>query len=86
MRKLNNIRIFVNEVENSIWEKPLQGSQIQDIHYSEDKTYYKVVALTYPWWSGCNLNSNLKPNTNASQPGLLPDGVFNGILYFRANP
>jgi len=27
-----------------------------------------------------------KPNTNASQPGLLPEGVFNGILYLRADP
>jgi len=35
-------------VENSIREKPLQGSQTQDIHYLEDKTSYKVVALTYP--------------------------------------
>jgi hypothetical protein len=23
---------------------------------------------------------------NASQPGLQPEGVFNGILYFKANP
>jgi len=28
-------------VENSIWEKPLRGSQTQDIHYSEDNTSYK---------------------------------------------
>jgi hypothetical protein len=48
VRNLNNIRIFVNEVENSIGEKPLWGSQTQDIHYSEDKTSYKVLALTYP--------------------------------------
>jgi len=45
VRNLNNTRIFVNEVENS---KPLWGSQTQDIHYSEDKTSYKVIALTYP--------------------------------------
>jgi hypothetical protein len=45
--KLNNTRIFVNEVENSIREKPLWDNQTQDIHYSEDKTRYKVVALTY---------------------------------------
>jgi hypothetical protein len=32
------------------------------------------------------LLSNVYPNTNASQPGLLPERVFNGILYLRANP
>jgi hypothetical protein len=39
---------FVNEVETQSREKPLRGNQTQDIHYSEDKTSYKVVALTYP--------------------------------------
>jgi len=48
MRNLNNIRIFVNEVETQLREKSLQDSQTQDIHYSEDKASYKVVALTYP--------------------------------------
>jgi hypothetical protein len=59
MRNLKDTRIFVNEVENSIWEKPLRGSQTQDIHYSEDKTSYKVIALTYPWCSGRILDSNV---------------------------
>jgi len=72
-------------VETQLREKPLQGSQTQDIHYSEDKASYKVVALTYPWCSGRTLNSDVWPNTNASQPGRLPEGVFNGILYLRAN-
>jgi hypothetical protein len=39
-------RYFVYEVETQLIEKPLQGSQTQDIHYSEDMTSYKVVALT----------------------------------------
>jgi hypothetical protein len=30
-------KIFVDEVETLWREKPLQGSQTQDIHYSEDK-------------------------------------------------
>jgi len=60
-------KYFVDEVETQLREKPLRGSQTQDIRYSEDKARYK-------------------PNTNASQPGLLPEGVFNGILYLRANP
>jgi hypothetical protein len=29
---------FVDEVETQLREKPLWGSQTQDIHYSEDKT------------------------------------------------
>jgi hypothetical protein len=41
-------RYFVNEVEPQLREKLLRDSQTQDIHYSEDKTSYKVVALTYP--------------------------------------
>jgi len=56
-------RYFVDEVETQLREKPLWGSQTQDIHYLEDKARYK-----------------------ASQPGLLPEGVFNEILYLRANP
>jgi hypothetical protein len=28
---------FVDEVETQLREKPLRGSQTQDIHYSEDK-------------------------------------------------
>jgi hypothetical protein len=37
---------FVDKVETQLREKPLPGSQTQDIHYSEDKTSYKAVALT----------------------------------------
>jgi hypothetical protein len=48
MRKINNTRIFVNEVEIQLREKPLRGSQTQDIHYSEDKARYKALTLTYP--------------------------------------
>jgi hypothetical protein len=39
-------KYFVNEVETQLREKPFRGSQTQDIHYSEDKTSYKAVALT----------------------------------------
>jgi hypothetical protein len=39
---------FVDKVETQLREKPLWGSQTQDIHYSEDKASYKVVAITYP--------------------------------------
>jgi hypothetical protein len=46
-------------VETQLREKPLRGSQTQDIHYSEDKASYKVVALTYPWCSGHTLNYNV---------------------------
>jgi hypothetical protein len=39
-------RYFVDEPETQLREKPLWGSQTQDIYYSEDKTSYKAVALT----------------------------------------
>jgi len=48
MLKLKETNIFVDEVETQLREKPLRGSQTQDIHYSEDKASYKAVALTYP--------------------------------------
>jgi cytochrome oxidase assembly protein ShyY1 len=48
MRKIKDTKIFVDEVETQLKEKPLQGSQTQDIHYSEDKARYKAVTLTYP--------------------------------------
>jgi hypothetical protein len=41
-------KYFVDEVETQLRKKSLRGSQTQDIHYSKDKTRYKVVALTYP--------------------------------------
>jgi hypothetical protein len=47
-------------VETQFREKPLQSSQTQDIHYLEDKSSYKAVALTYPyavvvlWTLTCN--------------------------------
>jgi len=59
MWKINDTRIFVNEVETQLREKPLQGSQTQDIHYSEDKARYKIVTLTYTRCSGRTLLSNV---------------------------
>jgi hypothetical protein len=47
MQTLNNTRIFVDEVKTQLREKPLQGSQTQDIHYSKDKASYKVVQWSY---------------------------------------
>jgi hypothetical protein len=41
-------KYFVDEMETQLREKPLPGSQTQDIHYLEDKASYKAVALTYP--------------------------------------
>jgi hypothetical protein len=41
-------KYFVDKVETQLREKLLRGSQTQDIHYSEYKASYKVVALTYP--------------------------------------
>jgi hypothetical protein len=39
-------KYFVDKVEPQLIEKPVGGSQTQDIHYLEDKTSYKAVALT----------------------------------------
>jgi len=52
-------KYFVDKVEIQLREKPLRGSQTQNIHYLEDKASYKVVALTYPWCSCRTLNSNV---------------------------
>jgi hypothetical protein len=52
-------KYFVDEVETQLREKPLQGSQTQDIHYSEDKARYKIVTLTYTRCSGRTLLSNV---------------------------
>jgi hypothetical protein len=79
-------KCFVDEVETQLKGKPLLGSQTQDFHHSEDKASYKAVALTYPSCSGRTLNSDMYLYTNASQPSLIPEGVFNGILYLRAPP
>jgi predicted kinase len=46
--ELKETNIFVDEVETQLREKPLRGSQTQDIHYSEDKARDKAVTLTYP--------------------------------------
>jgi hypothetical protein len=45
-RKVNDTRIFVDEVETQLREKPLRSSQTQEFHYSEDKVRYKIVTLT----------------------------------------
>jgi cytochrome oxidase assembly protein ShyY1 len=45
-RKVNDTHIFVDEVETQLREKPLQGSQTQEFHYSEDIVRYKTVTLT----------------------------------------
>jgi len=57
--ELKETNIFVDEVETQLREKPLRGSQTQDIHYSEDKARDKAVTLTYPWCYGRTLLSNV---------------------------
>jgi hypothetical protein len=46
--KIKGDKYFVDEVETQLREKPLQGSQTQNILYSEDKAKYKAVTLIYP--------------------------------------
>jgi hypothetical protein len=85
-QKINDTKIFVDEVETQLREKPLWGSQTQDIHYSGDKARYKAVTLTYTdaVVVPCSLTCN--PTRSLPNQVHLPKGVFNGILYFRANP
>jgi hypothetical protein len=73
-------RYFINEVETQLREKLLRDSQTQDFHYLKDKTSNKALALTYLISSGHTMLSDMYLYTNASQPGLLPEWVFNGIL------
>jgi hypothetical protein len=40
-------KYFVDEVETQLREKPLRGSQTQDIQYEENKASNKAVTLTY---------------------------------------
>jgi hypothetical protein len=79
-------KYFVDEVETQLREKPLWGSQTQDIHYSEDKARYKAVTLTYidAVVVPCSLMCN--PTRTLPNQVHLPEGVFNEILYLRANP
>jgi len=48
--RIKGDKYFVDEVETHLREKPLRGSQTQDIHYSEDKTSYKAVAESFTLW------------------------------------
>jgi hypothetical protein len=57
--RIKGDKYFVEEVETQLREKPLRGSQTHDIHYSEDKASYKIVALIYPWCSGRTFHSNM---------------------------
>jgi hypothetical protein len=59
MRKINDTKNFVNEVETRLREKLLRDSQTQDINYSEDKARYKIVTLTYTRCSDRTLLSNV---------------------------
>jgi hypothetical protein len=45
-RKVNDTKIFVDEVETQLREKSLRGSQTQEFHYSEYIAGYKTVTLT----------------------------------------
>jgi hypothetical protein len=59
MRKVNDIEIFVDEVETQSREKPLWGSQTQEFYYSKDKARYKIVTLSYTRCSGRTLLSDV---------------------------
>jgi len=52
---------FVNKVKTQLRQKPLQGSQTQDIYYSENKANNKALTLTltYPLCSGHTVHSDM---------------------------
>jgi hypothetical protein len=45
MGNLKEINILLTKWKLLSREKPLRGSQTQEIHYSEDKASYKAVVL-----------------------------------------
>jgi hypothetical protein len=62
--------VFVDEVETQLREKPLQGSQTQEFHYSEDKARYKTVTqheripTRFSYFKGSSMESFiLKPTS-----------------------
>jgi hypothetical protein len=78
-------RYFVNEVETQLKEKPLWGSQTQEIHYSEDKASTKTVTLTYPYAVivSCTLIHNPTEHLPTKSPtwrGLSMDSFTLGLL------
>jgi hypothetical protein len=85
-RKVNDTEIFVDEVKTQLREKPLRGSQTQDIHYSEDKARYKAVTLTNTDAVVVPCSITCNPTRTFHNQVHLPEGVFNGIIYLRANP
>jgi hypothetical protein len=46
-------------METQSREKPLRGSQTQELHYSEDIARYKIVTLTYTRCNGRTLLSDV---------------------------
>jgi len=52
-------KVFVDEVETQLREKPLRGSQTQEFYYSEDEARYKIVTLTLTRCSGRTLLSDV---------------------------
>jgi len=75
----------VHKCQQKLKEKPLWGSQTQEFHYSEDKARYKIVirtctdAVVIPWSLTCNRTRTLPNQVH------LPEGVFSGTPYLRAD-
>jgi hypothetical protein len=85
-RKVNDTDIFVDEVETQLIETPLWGSQTQEFHYSKDKARYKAVTLTYTDTVVVPCSITCNPTRTLPNQVHLPEGVFIGIFYLRANP
>jgi hypothetical protein len=99
MRNLKETNILLTKWKVLSREKPLRGSQTQDIHNSKNKASYKAIALTYldavvvPWtltrtytWTLLNQVSYLKGLSMESfSLGLLPKLDFTGWLNHTIN-
>jgi len=86
LNEIKGDKYFIDEVETQLIEKPLWGSQTQEFHYSKDKARYKAVTLTYTDAVVVPCSITCNPTRTLPNQVHLPEGVFNGILYLRANP
>jgi hypothetical protein len=81
MQKVNNIDIFVTKWKLIVPKRKItSSSQTQEIHYSEEKSSYKAVVLTYLWCSSRTFNFDMYLYLNISQSNLLSEEFFNGLL------
>jgi hypothetical protein len=85
MRNLNST-LFLFLCGNYLKINTTPGQPNPGTPLSKNKASYKTLVLTYLLCISHTFNSDTKPIVNASQPDILPEGVFDGFLYLRADP